>query len=133
MTIEGQLQWEYLVLYDSVLDKEIRIYAANGDPNGVISAPQGSIASDYPNSRIWVNSDGATAWTLSSGTASVNTDNTMRGDGSVGDPLLTRGIHRTGVLAGDTTIIDPDHQMLNWEMYTVDGDLVVDGDFIEVN
>ena len=70
--------------------------------------------------------------TTGGGSGAVLHDNTLRGDGSAGDLLLTRGIHRAGVLAGDTTIIDPAHQMLNHGNYTVDGDWVVDGDYVEV-
>jgi len=60
------------------------------------------------------------------------TDNTLNGVGSAADPLTALGIHKASVVAGDTVTIDAGFQMLNCGNFTVDGDLIVDGDFCEV-
>jgi hypothetical protein len=41
----------------------IRILDVNANPNGSVSAPKGSIASDETTATLYVNTDGAMAWT----------------------------------------------------------------------
>lgn len=38
------------------------IFSVNADPNGSLTGYLGSIAMDYANGTVWVNTDGATAW-----------------------------------------------------------------------
>lgn len=49
---------------DIVTINGIDIYAVIVDPNGILQAPIGSIATLKASPRIWVNSDGLTAWSL---------------------------------------------------------------------
>lgn len=40
----------------------IRILDVNANPNGTVSAPKGSIASDEVSAILYMNTDGAMAW-----------------------------------------------------------------------
>ena len=40
----------------------IRILDVNANPNGTVSAPKGSIASDETTATLYINTDGAMSW-----------------------------------------------------------------------
>lgn len=40
-----------------------QLLTSDGDPNGVITAPAGTLALDFDTPTLWQNTDGATAWT----------------------------------------------------------------------
>jgi hypothetical protein len=45
----------------------IRILDVNANPNGTVSAPKGSLASDEVAAILYINTDGAMAWSQVSG------------------------------------------------------------------
>lgn len=55
-----------------------------GDPNGIISAPAGSLCLDDTTPGVWVNTDGATAWSLLATAATAAQGIGWFGDGSDG-------------------------------------------------
>jgi len=48
----------------------IRILDVNANPNGTVSAPKGSLASDEIAAILYINTDGAMAWSQVSGVSS---------------------------------------------------------------
>lgn len=44
----------------------IRILDVNANPNGTVSAPKGSLASDETTATLYINTDGAMAWSVAS-------------------------------------------------------------------
>jgi hypothetical protein len=50
----------------------IRIMDVNANPNGTVSAPKGSLASDEVAAILYINTDGAMAWSPVSGTSSLD-------------------------------------------------------------
>jgi hypothetical protein len=42
----------------------IRILDVNAPPNGSVTSPKGSIASDEVAAQVWINVDGGTTWTF---------------------------------------------------------------------
>lgn len=48
--------------YYYILFGPVRLYFGSGTPNGVITAPKGSLYIDRGNAKIYQNSDASTTW-----------------------------------------------------------------------
>lgn len=50
----------------------IQVLDVDANPNGSVTAPKGSIASDQTNAILYINTDGAMAWSTPPASASVD-------------------------------------------------------------
>jgi hypothetical protein len=64
--------------------------ANNGDPNGILTAAQGAIYTDYGSGTLWQNTNGATAWSVrASGNPTISLINSNAGTASAGSPVYS--------------------------------------------
>jgi hypothetical protein len=60
----------------------VDMFVVSSDPDGVVTAPRGSLAMDYANGELYINKDNASDWSLLGGAGIA--DNIYTADGSIG-------------------------------------------------